>query len=92
MRNVYLQMKRKAPPDSASGGAFHVLREIFKRFASAYFHVSELTRDVGRHIRRADDHPWRKALLLVPPAAPLGLAQEAQMLSVRENAHGDLRT
>jgi hypothetical protein len=92
-RNLYLQMNEKAPPDNASGGALNVSRESLKTTrVSADFHISEFTRDVWRNIRPTDHDPGRQALFLVPPATPLGLAQESQMLSIRENAHGDLRT
>jgi hypothetical protein len=55
--------------------------------ASADLHVSELARNIGWHVGAADYHTRRQSLLLIPPATPLGLAQEPQMLSIRENAH-----
>jgi hypothetical protein len=54
---------------------------------SAYFHISEFARDIGRDVRPADYDTRRQSLLLIPPATPLRLAQETQMLSIRENAH-----
>jgi hypothetical protein len=52
--------------------------------------VGKFAYDIRRHIGTADFDTWRQALFLIPPAAPLRMSQEPQVLSVRKDAHGDL--
>ncbi|WP_322015553.1 hypothetical protein [Paraburkholderia sp. J12] len=53
-------------------------------------HIGELSRDAGRHVGATDLNPGLQALLLIPPAAPLDGREKPQMLSVSEDAHGEL--
>ncbi|WP_233272731.1 hypothetical protein [Paraburkholderia acidisoli] len=56
----------------------------------ADLHIGELARNARRHIGDADPYPRRETLLLIPPAAALNGRKETQMLSVSEDAHGEL--
>ena len=52
--------------------------------------VGELARDVRWHVGAANADTRREALLLVPPATALNRREKPQMLSVSEDAHGEL--
>jgi len=53
-------------------------------------YISELARDVRWHVGAANAYTRRQALLLIPPAAALNRREKPQMLSVSEDAHGEL--
>src|SRR5690348_17806875 len=57
---------------------------------SADLHVSEFAGHVRWHVRGADAHARAQTLLLIPPATPLSVGQEPQVLPVRKNIHRSL--
>jgi hypothetical protein len=91
-RNVNLQINEKAPPDFSTRRRFRNIPLERHDCKSADFYIGEFTRDIRRHISPADHDSWREALFLIPPAPALALTQKSQMLAIRENAHGNLRT
>lgn len=75
---------------TASGVCAVGHRPSYRLETLADLDVGEFARDVRRHVGDADPNAWRETLFLIPPAAALNGCEEAQMLSVRENAHGEL--
>lgn len=53
-------------------------------------HIGEFSRNVRRNVGAADAYARRQALLLIPPATALNRREKPQMLSVSEDAHGEL--
>ena len=83
-RRVHRPSPTKMP--GAWPGIFYPLRDKF----STHLDVGKFAHDIRRHIGTADFDAWRQALFLIPPAAPLRMSQETQVLSVRKDAHSDL--
>jgi hypothetical protein len=59
---------------------------------SAHLHVRELASDAGWHVCPADPDPRRQPLALIPPLAPMCLAEKTQVFPIRKNTHGDPQT
>lgn len=85
-----IRSKRAHRPSTKMPGArpgiFYPLRDK----SSTHLDVGKFAYDIRRHIGTADLDAWRQALFLIPPAPPLRMSQEPQVLSVRKDAHSDL--
>ena len=71
---------------SSNGAAFSVKQR------SADLHIRELAGNAGWHISPADPDPRREPFALIPPLAPMRLAEKTQVFPIRKNTHGDPQT
>src|SRR5471030_1502074 len=83
-------------PESVERGIFKAccfFRQTgFESPRSAHLHVRELASDAGWHVCPADPDPGRQPLALIPPLAPMCLAEKTQVFPIRKNTHGDPQT